>query len=66
MGGINATFSTTYEIDEKYGIEYHQRFRKWLEYVQENDLCVAGAMTDVKGHSGRARQQGCQYVLQPL
>jgi 4-hydroxybutyryl-CoA dehydratase/vinylacetyl-CoA-Delta-isomerase len=54
MDGINATFSTTYEIDEKYGTDYHQRFRKWLEYIQENDLCVAGAMTDVKGHRGVA------------
>ena len=49
---INAIFSTTYEIDEKHGTEYHQRFKKWLKYVQENDLCVAGAMTDVKGNRG--------------
>ncbi len=54
MDGINAVFSTSYEIDQKYGTEYHQRFRKWLEYVQENDLCVQGAMTDVKGHRGVA------------
>ena len=52
MDGINATFSTTYEIDQKYGTEYHHRFREWLECIQENDLCVAGAMTDVKGHRG--------------
>jgi 4-hydroxybutyryl-CoA dehydratase/vinylacetyl-CoA-Delta-isomerase len=52
LDGINAVFSTTYEIDKKYGTEYHQRFREWLKYVQENDLCVAGAMTDVKGHRG--------------
>jgi 4-hydroxybutyryl-CoA dehydratase/vinylacetyl-CoA-Delta-isomerase len=57
MDGINATFSTSYEIDEKFGTEYHQRFRKWLEYVQENDLTVAGAMTDVKGHRGVAPSQ---------
>lgn len=57
MDGINATFSTTYEIDEKYGADYHQRFRKWLEYIQENDLCVAGAMTDVKGHRGVSPSQ---------
>ena len=57
MDGINATFSTTYEIDEKYGTEYHQRFRKWLEHVQEKDLTVAGAMTDVKGNRGVAPSQ---------
>ncbi len=57
MDGINATFSTSYEIDEKYGTEYHPRFKKWLEYVQENDLCVAGAMTDAKGHRGVSPSQ---------
>jgi 4-hydroxybutyryl-CoA dehydratase/vinylacetyl-CoA-Delta-isomerase len=57
MDGINAVFSSTYEIDEKYSTEYHSRFKKWLEYVQENDLCVAGAMTDVKGHRGLSPSQ---------
>ena len=57
MDGINAVFSTTYEIDQKHGTEYHQRFREWLKYVQENDLCIAGAMTDVKGHRGLAPSQ---------
>ena len=52
MDGINAVFNTSYEIDQKHGTEYHQRFREWLKYVQQNDLCVAGAMTDVKGHRG--------------
>lgn len=54
MDGINAVFSTTYEIDQKYGTDYHQRFRKWLSHVQEADLCVQGAMTDVKGDRGLA------------
>jgi len=49
MDAINACFSTTYEIDRKYGTEYHNRFKKWLQFVQDNDLCVSGAMTDVKG-----------------
>lgn len=52
MDGINAVFSTTYETDRKHRTEYHHRFREWLKYVQENDLCIAGAMTDVKGHRG--------------
>ncbi len=54
MDGINAAFSTTYEIDQKYGTEYHQRFREWLKNVQEKDLYVSGAMTDVKGNRGLA------------
>lgn len=54
MDAINAVYSTTYEIDGKYKTEYHNRFKEWLKYVQENDLCVAGAMTDVKGNRGIA------------
>jgi 4-hydroxybutyryl-CoA dehydratase/vinylacetyl-CoA-Delta-isomerase len=50
MDAINAVYSTTFEIDQKYGTEYHQRFKEWLRYIQENDLCVQGAMTDVKGN----------------
>ena len=45
----NALFSTTFEIDEKYGTSYHKNFIKFWEYVQENDLTVDGAMTDPKG-----------------
>jgi len=54
MDGMNAVFSTTYEIDQQHNTDYHQRFREWLKYVQENDLCVSGAMTDVKGDRGVA------------
>jgi len=56
--GINALWATTWEIDKKYGTDYHQRFRKWLEYAQENDLAVAGAITDAKGN--RALSPGKQ------
>ena len=47
--GLNALYATTYEVDEKYGTDYHKRFVKYIEYVQENDLAVVTAMTDVKG-----------------
>jgi len=50
LDAINAVFSTTYEIDQAHGTKYHHRFREWLKYVQQNDLCVQGAMTDVKGN----------------
>jgi len=49
LDAMNATYITTYNIDKKFGTEYHERFKKWLEYVQENDLMIAGSMTDVKG-----------------
>jgi len=54
MDGINAVYSTTLEADQEHGTEYHHRFREWLKHVQEKDLCVGGAMTDVKGDRGRA------------
>ncbi len=49
LDGINAVYSVAYEVDEKYGTEYLQRFKNWLKYVEDNDCAVSGAMTDVKG-----------------
>ena len=49
MDAFNAVFSTTFETDEKYGTHYHENFKKFLRYIQENDLTVDGAMTDPKG-----------------
>ena len=54
MDAFNEEYSTTYEIDKKYGTDYHERFKKFLEFVQENDLVVDGAMTDPKGNRGLA------------
>ena len=49
MDAFNAVYSTTYEIDKKFGTTYFDNFKKFLAYVQENDLTVDGAMTDPKG-----------------
>ena len=49
MDAFNAVYSTTYEVDQKCGTNYHENFRKFAAYVQENDLVVDGAMTDTKG-----------------
>lgn len=49
MDGINATYSTTFEMDKQYNTNYHKNFKTFLQYVQENDLTVDGAMTDPKG-----------------
>ena len=54
MDAFNAVYSTTYEIDEKYGTDYYERFKKFLTYVQQNDLVVDGAMTDPKGDRSKA------------
>jgi 4-hydroxybutyryl-CoA dehydratase / vinylacetyl-CoA-Delta-isomerase len=49
LDGINAVYSVTYEIDQKYGTDYLERFKKWLTWIQEENLMVVGAMTDPKG-----------------
>ena len=49
MDAFNALYSTTYEIDEKCRTSYFANFKKFMFYVQENDLTVDGAMTDPKG-----------------
>ena len=46
---LNATYSVTYEMDKKNGTDYHERFKKYLQYIQETDHMVCGAMTDAKG-----------------
>ena len=50
LDAMNATYAVSYETDEKHGTDYHQRFKKYLEFVQKEDLMIAGAMTDPKGH----------------
>ena len=54
MDSFNAVFSTTYEVDEKYGTHYHENFKKFLTMVQDEDLTVDGAMTDPKGDRSKA------------
>lgn len=57
MDSFNAMFSTTYEIDEKYGTNYHENFINFIKMVQENDYTVDGAMTDPKGDRSLAPHQ---------
>jgi 4-hydroxybutyryl-CoA dehydratase/vinylacetyl-CoA-Delta-isomerase len=58
MDAMNALYSTTFEIDEKYKTRYHEHFKNFLLRIQEADLFVDGAMTDVKGdRSLRPTQQ---------
>jgi 4-hydroxybutyryl-CoA dehydratase/vinylacetyl-CoA-Delta-isomerase len=52
MDALNALSIVTYDIDARYETQYHDRFLKYLAYVQENDLTCDGAMTDPKGDRG--------------
>jgi len=63
MDAFNSIFSTTFEIDEKYGTTYHERFKKYMKFVQDNDLTVDGAMTDPKGDRGLAPHQQADLDL---
>lgn len=57
MDAFNAIFSTTYEMDQALGTQYHARFVEYMKMVQERDLVVDGAMTDPKGDRGLSPSQ---------
>lgn len=57
MDAINAVDSVTFEMDQKLGTTYHERFVKFLTNMQEGDWTVDGAMTDPKGDRGLAPSQ---------
>ncbi|MCD8323089.1 MAG: 4-hydroxyphenylacetate 3-hydroxylase family protein [Oscillospiraceae bacterium] len=54
MDAFNAVYATAYETDQAHGTHYFENFKKYMEYVQEADLVVDGAMTDPKGDRGLA------------
>ncbi len=54
MDALNATYSTTFEIDRKHGTDYHKRFCEFLKEWQEKDWTADGAMTDPKGNRALA------------
>ena len=49
MDALNSLYSTTFEIDAKYKTNYHKRLIEFIKMVQEENLMIGGAMTDVKG-----------------
>jgi len=46
---LNALFIITYEVDQKYGTEYHQRLKAYIKYLQQNDFACHCGNTHVKG-----------------
>jgi 4-hydroxybutyryl-CoA dehydratase/vinylacetyl-CoA-Delta-isomerase len=46
---LNATYMTSYDIDQKYKTDYFERFKKYLIHVQDSNVMVVGGMTDTKG-----------------
>jgi aromatic ring hydroxylase len=46
---LNALAMITYHMDKKNGTHYSERVGNYRNYLQENDLSMAGAITDAKG-----------------
>ena len=46
---LSALSIVTYNIDQKYGTKYNERFLEFLKYMQKNDLAGNAGVTDVKG-----------------
>jgi len=46
---LNGLSVITYEMDQALGTDYYQRFLKYAEFFQENDLVASAAQTDPKG-----------------
>ena len=53
MDALNSLHSTTYEIDEKHGTNYHQKLLDFIKEIQKENLVIGGAMTDPKGDRSR-------------
>lgn len=57
MDAFNALYSVTFEMDEKYGTDYHSRMKSFLTKMHQYNYVVGGAMTDVKGDRSLAPHQ---------
>ncbi len=49
MDALNTLYSITFDCDAENHTGYHERFRSFLRYVQEENCVIGGAMTDPKG-----------------
>ena len=63
MDAFNSLFSTSFEIDKKYGSNYHEKFKTFITYSQNHGLVIGGAMTDVKGDRSLAPHEQADQDL---
>ncbi len=54
MDAINALHSVSYDIDQKYSTNYHDRFVEFIKMAQTQNVVIGGAMTDPKGDRSKA------------
>jgi 4-hydroxybutyryl-CoA dehydratase / vinylacetyl-CoA-Delta-isomerase len=57
MDALNTLHSVTFDLDHKYGTDYHSRFKDFLARIQKLNLVIGGAMTDVKGDRSKSPSQ---------
>lgn len=57
MDALITLYSGTYDADQKYGTDYHERFKRFLIVTQDADLMSDGAMTDPKGDRSKPPHQ---------
>jgi len=46
---ISVLHSITYDIDQKHGTTYHQRYLAFMKLAQQNNIVIGAGMTDPKG-----------------
>ena len=57
MDALNSLHSVTFDLDEKFGTDYHLRFKQFLTQMQNANFVIGGAMTDVKGDRSKSPSQ---------
>ena len=67
---LNSMFSTTWEMDNDLGTDYHQRFLAWLKDAQDRGnvqkvFMVHGEVESAMALADAARQQGVPEVYVP-
>ena len=50
---ISVLHSITYDIDQKHGTHYHQRYLEFIKQAQRNNIILGAGMTDPKGDRGK-------------
>ncbi len=63
FNAINAMWATTYDMDKALGTQYHKRLQQWLKVAQQQDITLAGALTDAKGDRSKSPSQQCDPDL---
>jgi 4-hydroxybutyryl-CoA dehydratase / vinylacetyl-CoA-Delta-isomerase len=57
FNALNAMWAATYDMDQEFHTQYHQRMKTWLQDAQERDITLAGALTDAKGDRSKSPSQ---------